>query len=81
MAGVSAPSRAKYIRDLQRFVMDWELCVPEHEARHNEYVLDTVMVVALQKMMTAEMAERCIEGYSAYEDDPAESYAYGHWRC
>ena len=34
MAG--APSRAKSIGELQRFILDWELRVAEHEARHNE---------------------------------------------
>ena len=62
MAGIIAPSRAKSIAELQRFIMDWELRVPEHEARHNECVQDSVKVAALERMMTAEMAERYIEG-------------------
>ena len=33
----------------------------EHEARYNKYVVDTVNVAALKRMMTAEMAERYIE--------------------
>ena len=33
MAGIIAPSRAKSIAELQRFIMDWELRVAEHEAR------------------------------------------------
>ena len=36
MAGIIAPPRAKSIAELQRFIMDWELRVAEHEARHNE---------------------------------------------
>ena len=37
MAGIIAPSRAK-VDELQRFIMDLELRVAEHEARHNECV-------------------------------------------
>ena len=44
MAGVVAPSRAQSTGDLKRFIMDWELRVAEHEARHNEYVQDSVKV-------------------------------------
>ena len=62
MTNITAPSRAKSIAELQRFIMDWELRVAEHEARHNECVQDSVKVAALKKMMTAEMAERHIEG-------------------
>ena len=36
----------------------------EHDARHNECVQDSVKVAALKRMMTAEMAERYIEGLS-----------------
>ena len=54
MAGIIAPSRAKSIGELQRFIMDWEHCVAEHEARHNEYVQDSVKVAALNRMMIAE---------------------------
>ena len=53
MAGIIAPSRAKSIGELQRFIMDWKLRVAEHEARHNEYVQDSVKVAALKRMMTA----------------------------
>ena len=49
-----------------RFIMDWELRVEEHEARHNEYVQDFVKVAALKRMMTIEMAECYIEGPSTY---------------
>ena len=43
--------------------MDWELRVAEHEARHNEYVQDSVKVAAPKRVMTtAEMAERYIGG-------------------
>ena len=55
---------AQSIGELQRFIMDWELHVAEHEARHNEYVQDAVNVAALKRMMTAEMAERHIDGPS-----------------
>ena len=51
MAGIIAPSRAKSIAELQRFIMDWELRVAEHEAQ------DSVKVAAQKRMMTAEMAE------------------------
>ena len=45
MAGIIAPSRAKSIGELRRFIMDCELrVVAEHEARHNEYVQDFVKV-------------------------------------
>ena len=40
--------------------MDWEL----PEARHKEYVQDSVKVAA--RMVTAEMAERSIEGANTY---------------
>ena len=33
MACIIAPSSAKSIAELQRFIMDWELRVAEHEAR------------------------------------------------
>ena len=66
MAGIIAPSRAKSIVSLQRFIMDWELRVAEHKARHNEYVQDSVKVAALKRMMTAEVAERYIEGPNTY---------------
>ena len=61
MAGIIAPSRAEQ----KRFIVDLELRVAEHEARHNEYVQYSVKVAAL-KMMTAEMAERHIEGPNTY---------------
>ena len=51
MAGIIAPSRAKSIGELQRFVMDWELRVAEHEARQNEHVQDSVKVAALKRMI------------------------------
>ena len=63
MAGIIAPSRAKSIAELQRVIMDWDLRVAEHEARHNEYVQDSV-----KRMMTAEMAERYIEGPNTYPE-------------
>ena len=47
-AGIIAPSRAKSITELQRFIMDWEIRVAEHEARHNECVQDSVKVAALK---------------------------------
>ena len=71
---------------------DWELSVAEHEARRNEHVQDTVKVAAFKRMMTAEMAERYIEGPNTYpelrscvaacvgEEDSVESCAHGHWR-
>ena len=68
MVGIIAPSRAKSIAELQRFIMDWELRVAEHEARHNECVQDSVKVAALMRMMTAEMAERYIEGPNTYPE-------------
>ena len=71
--------------------MDWELRVAEHEARHSEYVQDSVTVAAVKRMMTAEMAERLIEGSNTYfelrsrvicreADDSAELSAHGRWR-
>ena len=68
MAGIVAPSRAKSIAELQRFLVDWELRVAEHEARHNECVQDSIKVAALKRMMTAEMAERYIEGPNTYPE-------------
>ena len=44
LAGIIAPSRAKSIAELQRSILDWELRVAEHEARHNECVQDSVKV-------------------------------------
>ena len=61
MAGIIAPSRAKSIEELQRFIMDRELRVAGHEGRRNKYAQDTVKVAALKRMMTAKMAERYIE--------------------
>ena len=58
--------QAKSIGEVQRFIMDWELRVTEHEARHNEYVQDSVKVEALKRIMTVEMAERYIEGPNTY---------------
>ena len=54
--------------NLKKFyrIMDWELRVAEHEARHNECVQDSVKVAALKRMMTTEMAERYIEGPNTY---------------
>ena len=66
MAGIIAPSRAKSIGELQRFIMDWELRVAEHEARHDEYVEDSVKVAALKRAMATEMAERYIESPNTY---------------
>ena len=40
----------------------------EHEARHNEYVQDSIKVEALKTMMTAAMAERYIEGSNTYPE-------------
>ena len=68
MASIIAPSRAKSTGELQRLIMDWELRVAENEARHNEYVQDTVKVAALERMMTAEVAERYIEGPNTYPE-------------
>ena len=76
MAGIIAPSRAKSIAELQRFIMDWELRVAEHEARHNECVQDSVKVAALKRMMTAEMAERYIEGSNTYLELRSRVAAY-----
>ena len=53
MTGIIVPSRAKPIGELQRFIMDWELRGTEQEARHNEYVQDSVEVAALKGEMTA----------------------------
>ena len=55
---VIAPSRAKSVAELQRFIMDRELRVAEHEARHNECVQDFVKVAALKRMMTSEMTKK-----------------------
>ena len=68
MAGIIPPSGAKSNGELHRFIMDWELCVAEHEARHNEYVQDSVKVAALKKVMSAEMAERYIEGPNTHPE-------------
>ena len=76
MTGIIAPSRAKSIAELQRFIMDWELRVAEHEARHNECVQDSVKVAALKRMMTAEMAERYIEGPNTYPELRSRVAAY-----
>ena len=76
MASIIAPSRAKSIAELQRFIMDWELRVAEHEARHNECVQDSVKVAALKRMMTAEMAERYIEGPNTYPELRSRVAAY-----
>ena len=76
MAGIIAPSRAKSIAELQRFIMDWELRVAEHEARHNECVQDSVKVAALKRMMTAKMAERYIEGPNTYPELRSRFAAY-----
>ena len=48
----------------------------EHEARHNEHVQDTVKVAALKRMMTAEMAERYIEGPSTHPELRSRVAAY-----
>ena len=76
MAGIIAPSRAKSIAELQRFIMDWELRVAEHEARHNECVQDSVKAAALKRMMTAEMAERYTEGPNTYPELGCRVAAY-----
>ena len=76
MASIIAPSRAKSIAELQRFIMDWELRVAEHEARHNECVQDSVKVAALKRMMTVEMAERYIEGPNTYPELRSRVAAY-----
>ena len=68
MSRIIAPSRAKSIGELQRFIRDWELRVAEHEARHNEYVQDSVKVEAQKRMMTAALAERYIEGTNTYPE-------------
>ena len=62
MAGIIAPSRAKSIGELQRFIMDWELRVAEHKARRNERVQNSVKVPTLKRMMTTDLAESYIEG-------------------
>ena len=66
--------------------MDWELRVEEHEARHIEYVQDSVKIAALKRMMTAEMAERDIEGANTYLEGRSrvaacvgELCAHGPW--
>ena len=48
----------------------------EHEARHNECVQDSVKVAALKRMMTAEMAERYIEGPNTYPELRSRVAAY-----
>ena len=67
MASIITPCRSD--RSSDSFV-DWEVRVAEaeHEARHNEYVQYTVQVAALQRVMTAEMAERRIEENSTYPE-------------
>ena len=52
------------------------LRVAEHEARHNECVQDSVKVAALKRMMTAEMAERYIEGPNTYPELRSRVAAY-----
>ena len=76
MAVIIAPSRAKSIAELQRLIMDWELLVAEHEARHNECGQDSVKVAALKRMMTAEMEERYIEGTNTYPELRSRVAAY-----
>ena len=90
MAGIIASLRAKSIGELQRFIVDRELRVAEHEARHNEYVQDSVGVAALKRMMAAEMAVCLIESPSTYRELRSrvaayvgekmiqQSYAHGH---
>ena len=78
MSVIITPSRAKSIGELHRFIMDWELRMAEHAARHNEYVQHSVKVAALKKMMTAEMAERYIYGHNTYpEQGEVEGEAEG----
>ena len=48
----------------------------EHEARHNEYFQDSVKVAALKRMLTAEMAERYIEGPNTYPELRSRVSAY-----
>ena len=76
IAGIIAPSRAKSVAELQRFIMDQELRVAEYEARQNECVQDSVKVAALKRMMTAEMAERYVEGPNTYPELRSRVAAY-----
>ena len=76
MAGIIAPSRAKSIAELQQFIIDWELCVAEHEERHNKCVKDFVKVAALKRIMTAKMAERYVEGPNTYPELRSRVAAY-----
>ena len=72
MAGVIAPSRVKSIGEPQRFIMDWELRVAEHEARHNEYVQDSVKVAALKRIICRRddnSAELCARGHGEVEGE------------
>ena len=61
MARIIELPRSTSVAELQRAIMDWELRVAEHEGRQ-ELVQDSVEVATMKRMMTAEMAERCIEG-------------------
>ena len=61
---------------MQRFIMDQELRVAEYEARQNECVQDSVKVAALKRMMTAEMAERYVEGPNTYPELRSRVAAY-----
>ena len=74
--GIIAPSRAMSMGELQRFTLVYELRVAAHEARHNEYVQDSVKVAALKRMVTAEMAERYIEGPNTYPELRSRVAAY-----
>ena len=49
-------------------VMEWELRVVEHEGRFNEQIPESVKVAALRRMLTSEMAERCMEGPNTYPE-------------
>ena len=74
--GIITSSRAKSIGELQRFIMNWELRVTDHEARHDEYVQDSVKVAALKRMMTVEVTERYIEGPNTYLELRSRVAAY-----
>ena len=60
-AGIIQPTKCKTIADLKRVVMEWEIRVVEHEGRLHKQILESVKVAALRRMLSQEMAERCME--------------------
>ena len=59
MAGIIQPTKCKTIADLKRVVMEWEI---------HKQILESVKVAALRRMLSQEMAERCMEGPNTYPE-------------